>query len=116
MIEQIIEDADEAISPRSHTAATLKFSHDTYLLPLMAAVPFEGTVLDCPETEIAERFQDYNFILPACNVQLIFYRRSCCKRILVKLLLNEKETLIHGLEPVTSCYYDWESVKRFWQD
>ena len=44
----------------------------------MAAVPFEGTVMDCPETEIAERF--------------------------------------HGLEPVTLCYYDWESVKRFWQD
>lgn len=116
MIEQIIEDADEAISPRSHTAATLKFSHDTYLLPLMAAIPFEGTVLDCPETEIAERFQDYNFILPACNVQLVFYRRPCCKRILVKLLLNEKETLIHGLEPATLCYYDWESLKRFWQE
>ena len=116
ILEQIIEEADEAISPRSHTAATLKFSHDTYLMPLMTAIPFEGTVLDCPEREIAEQFQDYNFICPACNVQLIFYRRCCSKRILVKLLLNEKETLIHGLEPVTLCYYDWESVKRFWRD
>lgn len=115
MLEQIIEEADEAINPRSHTAATLKFSHDTYLMPLMTAVPFEGTVLDCPATDIAEQFQDYNFICPACNVQLVFYRRCCSKRILVKLLLNEKETLIHGLEPVTLCYYDWESVKRFWQ-
>lgn len=116
MIEQIIEEADEAIRPRSHTAATLKFSHDTYLFPLMTAVPFVGTVLDCPETEIADRFQDYNFICPACNVQLIFYRKCCSKRILVKLLLNEKETLIHGLEPVTLCYYDWDSVKRLWQE
>lgn len=115
MLEQIIEEADEAINPRSHTAATLKFSHDTYLMPLMTAVPFEGTVLDCPATDIAEQFQDYNFICPACNVQLVFYRRCCSNRILVKLLLNEKETLIHGLEPVTLCYYDWESVKRFWQ-
>ena len=116
MIEQIIEEADEAIRPRSHTAATLKFSHDTYLFPLMTAVPLVGTVLDCPETEIADRFQDYNFICPACNVQLIFYRKCCSRRILVKLLLNEKETLIHGLEPVTRCYYDWDSVKRFWQE
>ena len=37
-------------------------------------------------------------------------------REVFRLLLNEKETLIHGLEPATLCYYDWESLKRFWQD
>jgi hypothetical protein len=36
-------------------------------------------------------------------------------QILVKFLLNEKETLIHGLEPHTGIYYDWSEVKEFWQ-
>ncbi len=115
MIAQLIEDTDEALSPGSRTAATLRFSHDNYLMPLMAAVPFEGTVLDCPDTEIPEIFQDYNYIYPACNVQMIFYHRRCSKRILVKFLLNEKETLIHGLSPVSGCYYDWDRVRDFWK-
>ena len=33
---------------------------------------------------------------------------------LVKFLLNEKETLIHGLKPLTGCYYEWSKVKEFW--
>ena len=115
MIEQIIEDADNAINSRSRAAATLRFTHDTYMLPLMAAVGFESTVLECTEREIPEHFQDYNFVCPACNVQLIFYRRGCCGPVLVKLLLNEKESLIHGLAPVKGCYYDWQSLKNFWQ-
>ena len=115
IIAKIIDDADEAVSAKSHTAATLRFTHDSYMMPLMAAVPFEGTVLDCPDMEIPELFQDYKYIYPACNIQMVFYRRNCGKRILVKFLLNEKETLIHGLAPVSGCYYDWESVKRFWK-
>jgi hypothetical protein len=34
--------------------------------------------------------------------------------VLVKFLLNEKETLIHGLKPLTGCYYEWSKVKEFW--
>jgi len=116
ILMQIIRDADEAIEPQSHIAASLRFTHDSYMMPLMAAIPLEGTVLDCPDTEIAEQFQDYNFIYPACNVQLVFYRKHGGRKILVKVLRNEKETLIHGLEPASGCYYDWERVKAFWRN
>lgn len=116
ILMQIIQDADEAIAPQSHTAATLRFTHDSYMMPLMAAIPLEGTVLDCPDTEIAEQFQDYNFIYPACNVQLVFYRKPKGGKVLVKVLRNEMETLIHGLEPESGCYYDWERVKGFWRN
>lgn len=51
---------------------------------------------------------------PACNVQLIFYRADGKAPVLVKFLLNEKETLIHGLKPLTGCYYEWSKVKEFW--
>lgn len=111
ILERMVKDADRAIRSGSHAAATLRFSHDTYLLPLMAAIPLEGTVFDCPETELVEHFQNYNVICPACNVQMVFYRADSGP-ILVKFLLNEKETLIHGLSPVTGCFYDWKYVKR----
>jgi hypothetical protein len=115
ILECIIRDADEAVTLNSPVAATLRFSHDTYMLPLMASMKLEGTVLSCTEQEIPEYFQDYNFVCPACNVQLIFYRAGKNAPILVKFLRNEKETLIHGLEPATGYYYDWQAVKRFWQ-
>lgn len=115
ILDCIVKDADQAIKAESNTAATLRFSHDVHLLPLMCAIPLEGTVLDCDETQLLERFQDFNFYCPACNVQMIFYRNRC-GRILVKFLLNEKETLIHGLAPKTGFCYDWKKVKRFWSE
>ncbi|MBP5397638.1 MAG: hypothetical protein J6Y32_03255 [Bacteroidales bacterium] len=111
--ERLVKDADQAIRRGSTTAATLRFSHDTSLLPLMSALSLEGAVFECPETELMEYFQNYNVICPACNVQLVFYR-SDSGPVLVKILLNEKETLIHGLAPDTGCFYDWNRVKRFW--
>lgn len=113
ILECIVKDADRAIRSCSSTAATLRFSHDTNLLPLMAAIKLEDAVFECPETELLEHFQNYNVICPACNVQMVFFR-SDSGPILVKFLLNEKETLIHGLTPQSACFYDWNTVKRFW--
>ena len=115
ILECIIQDADEAIALNSPVAATLRFTHDSYMLPLMVSMKLEGTALSCPEREIPEYFQDYNFVCPACNVQLIFYRRGKTDPVLVKFLLNEKETLLHDLKPVTGCYYDWKKVKEYWK-
>ena len=115
ILECIVKDADQALASGSPVAATLRFSHDTYLLPLMATIPFEGTVLSDNYLEIPEHFQDFNFVCPACNVQLIFYR-SADGPVLVKFLLNEKESLIHGLAPLTGRYYKWDKVKKFWRN
>lgn len=114
ILDCIVEDADEAIKSGSDAAATLRFSHDTYLLPLMSAMRFEGACPDCDESEMLDYFQDFNLVPPAGNVQLVFYRKNCLSPILVKFLLNEKETVIPGLKPKTGCYYDWKAVKRFW--
>ena len=80
----------------------------------MASIPLEGTFLECEDDEIPEHFQDYRYVCPACNVQLVFYHKGGSDDILVKFLLNEKETLVHGLAPATGVYYDWADVKRFW--
>lgn len=116
LLAKIVEDADKAIAAGSTEAATLRFSHDTYLFPVIASIPLEGAYLDCKETDIAEFFQDYRYICTGCNVQIIFYRKGNKEKgkVLVKFLVNEKETPVHGLKPVTGVYYDWDKVKKTW--
>lgn len=115
ILKQIVDDADKALSEKSPAAATLRFSHDSYLFPIMITTLFEGTYLECSDQEIPEFFQDYRYVCTACNVQLIFYRSEKSDDILVKLLLNEKETPIRGLAPTTGVYYDWKALKKFWK-
>ena len=95
-------------------ARQLQFRLGEHHMAYQPAIPLEGTFLTCSETEIPDFFQDYNYMCPACNVQLIFYRADGKAPVLVKFLLNEKETLIHGLKPLTGCYYEWSKVKEFW--
>lgn len=115
ILECIVNDADAALEADSHVAATLRFSHDTYLLPVMAAIGFDGTFLDCPDSDIPEHFQDFRFVCGACNVQLIFFRNAD-QEVLVKFLLNEAETYIRGVKPVWECFYKWQDVKELWQN
>ena len=49
----------------------------------------------------------------AGNLQLIFYRSKSGGDVLVKFLLNERETLISGLEPAQGPYYRWNDVKTW---
>ena len=114
ILQKIVEDADKALAADSHVAATLRFSHDSYVFPVMASIPVEGTYLDCDEKDYADYFQDYRYVCPGCNVQLIFYRKCPKGKVLVKLLVNEKESLIHGLKPWKGVYYDWAAVKKSW--
>ena len=111
-VKCLIEDADEAVGKRSHTAATLRFSHDTYLMPIMCTFPLEEVYLDCDPMEIPERFQNFRIICPACNIQMVFYRNNRNK-VLVKFLLNEKETRIHGFEPDNACFYEWPRLRAY---
>ena len=115
ILDCMVRDADEALSSGSSTAATLRFSHDSYLIPLMAAMGLDGTFLDCSDSDIPDHFQDFRFVCGACNVQLVFFRNGEAD-VLVKFLLNEAETLITGLQPVFSCYYKWNEVKELWQN
>ncbi|MBO7070620.1 MAG: hypothetical protein J6W09_04935 [Bacteroidales bacterium] len=48
----------------------------------------------------------------ACNLQMVFYRSRKGGPVLVKFLVNEKETLLRGLTPVQGPYYDWSLVRE----
>ena len=46
----------------------------------------------------------------AANLQMVFYRNTS-DEVLVKILYNEKETLVRGLAPQTGPYYAWKDLK-----
>ena len=112
LMMDFIEKADAAIQPDSHRAADLRFGHDTSILPLFALMG-----VDDPQNRILPYQQAHNsgwyafFQVPmATNCQMIFYRNKKGE-VLTKVLYNEKEILIPGIEPVSGPYYRWDELK-----
>ncbi|MCQ2118258.1 MAG: histidine phosphatase family protein [Bacteroidales bacterium] len=116
ILRTIIDEADSAIAGNS-VAANLRFSHDTYLYPLLALMGVEGADYQGPAIGALDRVIDFTNVCTAGNVQLIFYKKQAAQAnqpdVLVKILKNEKEVLIPSLAPSTGCYYDWQDLKNY---
>lgn len=116
ILRTIIDEADSAIAGNS-VAANLRFSHDTYLYPLLALMGVEGADYQGPAIGALDRVIDFTNVCTAGNVQLIFYKKQAAQAnqpdVLVKILKNEKEVLIPSLAPNTGCYYDWQDLKNY---
>lgn len=114
MAEAIIEDARQAIKSKGKTVATLRFSHDTELQPLLCFLNLEGSV--CTDLrDIAEQARDFENILTAANLQIIFYHNAK-GNVIVKILKNEKECGVVGVKAFDGPYYNWKDVRKFWEN
>lgn len=114
MIAHILDSADEVIETGGH-GATLRFSHDSYLVPMAVCLRLDGCTGVPPTPERCdEAFIDYKISPMAGNIQLVFYRNRKGE-VLVKFLLNEDEV---GIPAVTNRYpyYRWEDVKAYYKD
>ncbi len=113
MITHILDRADEMIASGSH-GATLRFSHDSYLVPMAVTLRLDGCTGTTEDPERCdEAFIDYK-ISPMCgNIQLIFFRNRKGD-VLVKFLLNENEVGI-PLETDRWPYYRWEDVRSYYK-
>ena len=115
LLRDIVSRADAALS-EGRTAATLRYGHDANLVPLMGlmnAEGFEGVYVlkDRPDP----RWNSARMVPMGSNVQLVFYKsRRRGAPVLVKILYNEKEISIAGLDPVSGPYYDWQALKGYW--
>ena len=126
--KKAVRDTMESIADRvireGKPSATLRFSHDSSVLPLAYLIGLKETQ-GLPATAMISNRNDpanvYKYvsidkIIPmAGNIQLVFYRKEGSDDILVKFLLNENETSI----PVkTDCapYYHWKDVKAYWAE
>lgn len=113
MIAHILDRADEMIASGGH-GATLRFSHDSYLVPMAITLRLDGCTGTTEDPERCdEAFIDYK-ISPMCgNIQLVFFRNRKGE-VWVKFLLNENEVGI-PLETDQWPYYKWENVRDYYK-
>ncbi len=123
LLRNIINTADSCIALRTNLA-TLRFGHETMVLPLTCLLGLNGS--DRQLTDLANLDSDnwinYKIFPMGANIQFIFYRNECenegCglyDNILVKILLNENEATLPAADDIRSDlapYYRWSDVRR----
>lgn len=91
----------------------LRFAHAETLIPFAALL---GIPSACAATsqcdQIARIWKDYEVSPMAANLVWVFYQNSEGK-VLVKMLLNEKEVPF-PVEAVQYPYYDWNVVRKYY--
>ena len=110
LVEDIVNKADEALAGGG-VCADLRFGHDFPILTLFGYLGLEGAGDRLPLQEARYKWFATDHVPFAANLQMIFYRNKGGD-VLVKFLVNERETLLRGLEPVSGPYYRWETVKN----
>ncbi len=112
LLRDFIEKADAALESGSHRAADLRFGHDTSILPLFALLGADdpqGRIMPYRE---AHKMGWYAFfqVPMATNIQMVFYRNKKGE-VLVKILYNEQEITLPGIQPVSGPYYSYPELK-----
>ena len=110
LVEDIVNKADEALK-NGEWCADLRFGHDFPILTLFGYLGLEGAGDRLTLQEARYKWFATDHVPFAANLQMIFYKNKSGD-VLVKFLVNEKETLLRGLEPFSGPYYKWETVKK----
>lgn len=108
-VRDILERADRAIADPS-VAADLRFGHDSGVWPVAGLLGLEGPGDCCPMEEAWEKCPSWKYMSMATNLQMVFFRNAAGD-VLVKILWNEKETLVRGLAAKSGPYYAWPDLK-----
>ena len=113
VVDSIISTAERVVREGTPTM-TLRFSHDSSVLPLAYVLGLKeamGATADLPN--LYKRISIDKIIPMAANIQMVFYRKEGANDILVKFLLNENETTLPALKSKTAPYYQWNDVRQY---
>lgn len=115
LLRRIIEEADSCIRlPKP--GATLRFGHETMVMPLTVLMGLNGSDLVTNDYEHLDQkgWVNYRIFPMGANIQLVFYRRNTGdKDVLVKVLLNENEATL-PIKSDTAPYYKWSEVRDYY--
>lgn len=114
LICKIIEEADSCIV-LEHPGITLRYGHDTMMMPLVCLLNINGYGRKIADLEKLddENWCNYRLYPMACNLQFVFYRRTRNEKdVLFKVLLNENEATL-PIPAVKGFYYHWKDFKAF---
>ncbi|MGL5683263.1 MAG: histidine-type phosphatase [Marinifilaceae bacterium] len=114
LLMEMITSADRALYNRK-TIGNFRFAYAETLIPLIALMGIpNGNVLESNPYQLCRYWRNFEIAPMAGNLQWIFFGNKQGE-ILVKVLLNEKETTL-PLESELTPYYDWNKVKRFYSE
>ena len=116
LLRNILATADTIVDKKRWNGATLRFGHEVCVLPLACLLELDSCGREVSDlTKLDEQWVNYRIFPMACNIQLVFYRpKKGNGDILVKALLNEKETTLplpSDLHP----YYRWTDFKQYFE-
>lgn len=116
LLQNMIETADTIVGKKKYHGATLRFGHESVVLPFASLLELGETAERVENLDTLDRvWASYRIFPMACNVQLVFYRPKKGRDgdILVKALLNEREVSM-PVEPVKFPYYRWEDLRTYY--
>ena len=113
LVDTLISQADAVISGKVQKAADLCFGHDWPYLGLVCYLGLEGVSERYTMEEAKDNWLPSWFCPFAANLQMIFYRSKKSDEVLVKFLMNERETKLPALQAVQGPYYRWNDVKAW---
>ncbi len=112
LLRKIVNDADSIIDGKRH-GVSLRFGHETVVLPLVCLMGINGYDYRTNnlETLEAKGWWSGSVFPMASNIQIVFYRKNAAdKDPLIKVLLNEKEATL-PLSSDLAPYYRWSDVR-----
>ena len=125
LLKNIIETADTV----TQTQATLRFGHEVCVMPLACLLELDNCGMAVENLdELDTYWRNYRIFPMGCNIQLVFYRPKVKKSkgtdykspttgddILVKALLNERETYLPA-QTDNWPYYKWKDLRQYYLD
>lgn len=120
LLKNILETADRQIAKvgtdgKKSAGATLRFGHDSNLMPLCSLMDIDGAGVYEPDNDnVANVWNMEHYIPKAGNLQFVFYGKKGAP-VLVKVLLNEHEATL-PVETDKFPYYEWNKVRAFYQN
>ena len=125
LLKNIIETADTV----TQTQATLRFGHEVCVMPLACLLELDNCGMAVENLdELDTYWRNYRIFPMGCNIQLVFYRPKVKKSkgtdykspttgddILVKALLNERETYLPA-QTDNWPYYKWKDLRKYYLD
>ncbi len=114
LLRNIIHQADSCLQ-LEHPGATLRFGHETMVLPLTCLLGLNGydQQIDNLDEVVDKGWINYKVFPMGANIQFVFYRKSFGGDVLVKVLLNENETTL-PIQSAIAPYYRWDDVKYYY--
>lgn len=111
LLRNIVETAQRVIDGKQNLAASLRFGHDVYIVPLLALLGAEGASARVEELgDVASAWSVEKVSPMAANIQFIFLRNPSTGEVRVRVLHNECDA---ELPLAGGPYYPWPELKAY---